>query len=151
MKTLIIFDSTFGNTEKIARAIGEGVGANVVNAKDAGNTDWNSIDLLIVGSPTLGGRPTKPVQDFLNTILADGLKGKGVASFDTRLEEAVQGFGLKLVLKTFKYSAEKIGKILSGKGGNLKATAGFYVLGKEGPLKEGEIERAKEWGKSLVQ
>jgi hypothetical protein len=67
------------------------------------------------------------------------------------LEEAVQGFGLKLVLKTFKYSAEKMGKILSTKGGSLKATEGFFVIGKEGPLKEGEIERAREWGKNLIR
>ncbi|MFA6525469.1 MAG: flavodoxin family protein [Patescibacteria group bacterium] len=151
MNSLVIFYSTFGNTEKIARAIGEGAGANVVNAKDAGNTDLSSVDLLIVGSPTLGGRPTKPVQDFLNNIPADGLKGKSVACFDTRFEEAVQGFGLKLVLKTFKYAAEKMGEILSAKGGDLKATAGFFVLGKEGPLKEGEIERARGWGKGLFQ
>jgi flavodoxin len=151
MSSLVIFDSTFGNTEKIARAIGEGTGANVVNAKDAGSADLSSVDLLIVGSPTLGGRATKPVQDFLNSILADGLKDKKVACFDTRLEEAVQGFGLKLVLKTFKYSAEKMGKILSTKGGSLKATEGFFVIGKEGPLKEGEIERAREWGKNLIR
>ncbi|MFA6271917.1 MAG: flavodoxin family protein [Patescibacteria group bacterium] len=151
MNILIIYDSTFGNTEKIARAIGEGAGVEVVSAKDAGNTDLSPVDLLIVGSPTLGGRPTKAIQDFLNAIPADGLRDKKVATFDTRLEEAVQGFGLKLVLKTFKYAAEKMGKTLSGKGGNLKGTMGFFVVGKEGPLKEGEIERAKEWGRKLIR
>jgi hypothetical protein len=44
-----------------------------------------------------------------------------------------------------------MGEILSAKGGDLKATAGFFVLGKEGPLKEGEIERARGWGKGLFQ
>ncbi|MBU2228773.1 flavodoxin family protein [Patescibacteria group bacterium] len=149
MKT-VIYDSTFGNTEKIARAIAEGADAKVIHIKDAQSLDIKTMELLIVGSPTLGGRPSKPVQDFLNALPADALKNTRVAGFDTRFEESAQGFGLKLILKTFKYAGEKILKSLESKGGQAVSAEGFYVTGKEGPLKEGEIERAKEWGRSLV-
>ena len=59
MKAVIIYDSVWGNTEKIARAIAEGVGAagaevRMLKAGDAGPGDFAGSDLVIVGSATLG-------------------------------------------------------------------------------------------------
>jgi flavodoxin I len=34
-------------------------------------------------------------------------------------------------------------------GSQVLAPAGFFVLNTEGPLKEGELERAAEWVKSI--
>ena len=50
------------------------------------------------------------------------------------------------------YAAKPILKQLIRKGGeNIAEPEGFYVEGEKGPLRENEIERAKEWAKSLVR
>ncbi|MCK4843467.1 MAG: flavodoxin domain-containing protein, partial [Dehalococcoidia bacterium] len=72
MKALIVYDSVYGNTEKIARAIAEAITPSgevkVVGAGEANPSELASIDLLIVGSPTHGGRPTPAVQNLLNKV-----------------------------------------------------------------------------------
>ena len=86
MKVQIVFDSAYGNTERIAKAIGDAVGGEVevINVKEsAGKTI--PADVLLVGSPTYGGKPTPAIQDFMNGLAGDSLKGIDVAAFDTRL------------------------------------------------------------------
>ena len=154
MKVLIVFDSQFGNTEKIARAIGEGFSENdkvkVVRVSEA--KELGGVDVLIAGSPTQGGRPTERLRDFLNRIPENGLKGISVAAFDTRILEKDQNFALSMLMKTIGYAAEKISKMLESKGGKLVAQPeGFIVKGKEGPLAEDELERAKDWAKQVIK
>jgi flavodoxin len=62
MKTLIVYDSMYGHTERIARAIGDVMTGDVrvLRASEVSPSDVKSIDLLIVGSPTQGFRATKP-------------------------------------------------------------------------------------------
>jgi flavodoxin I len=144
MKALIVYDSAYGNTEKVAKAIGSTITGDieVLRVCEANPAEIHSLDLLVVGSPTQGGRATKPIQDFLNKLPDSALKGLNVAAFDTR-------FSIKIA-KIFGYAAEKIANSLKAKGGNLiTPTAAFFVTGKEGPLKEGELELAASWGKEL--
>jgi len=152
MKSLIIFDSAYGNTEKIARAIGDGLSGEieVCHIDQANISKLSGYDMIIIGSPTQGGKPTVAVQRFLNNILPDGLKNIKVAAFDTRFSEKEVNLALKLLIKTIGYAALKIAKTLESKGGGLAAAPeGFIVTGKDGPLKEGELERAVGWGKKL--
>jgi flavodoxin I len=152
MTTLIIYDSQFGNTEKIAKAIENGITGDV-KLRRAGAvtmTDRQSFDLLIVGSPTQGGRPTPAILQLLNAIPASRLSGVKVAAFDTRFAEKEVNLALRLLMKTIGYAAPKIAKILESKGGQLITPAeGFVVTGKEGPLKDGEFERATSWGNRI--
>lgn len=153
MTNLVLYDSQFGNTQKIAEAIGKGIGSDVVvkAAGDTGNIPWSELKLLVVGSPTQGGRPTQALQKALDSIPANNLHTTNVAAFDTRFKEADHGFGLKLLMKTIGYASAKILKILEGKGGTAAAQPeGFFVSDKEGPLKVGELERAQEWGRTLI-
>jgi hypothetical protein len=47
-------------------------------------------------------------------------------------------------------AAERIAKALAKKGGRLVAELeGFIVEQKEGPLKQGELERASNWAKAM--
>ena len=70
-----------------------------------------------------------------------------MVAFDTRFELEKQNFALKLLMKTRAYAAEKIAKLLVSKGGILMAQPeAFIVTGKEGPLDDGELERAEQWG-----
>lgn len=153
MTHLVLYDSQFGNTQKIAEAIGKGIGGDVqvLVAKDLGSVNWPELKLLVVGSPTQGGRPTAALQKIFASMPADALKNTKVAAFDTRFEMKKQNFALKLLMKTIAFAAEKIAKTLEAKGGTLGAPPeAFIVNDKEGPLKAGELERAEQWGKNLV-
>lgn len=152
MKTLVVYTSQYGNTKKIAQAIGEACGLEsaVVSAEHAPVNALEGIRLLIVGSPTQGGRPTPALQHFLEAIPSGALQSVHVAAFDTRMEMRTQGWFLRFVMKAVNYAAPKISNALTAKGGQLASSPeGFIVLGKEGPLKEGETERAGVWAQKL--
>jgi len=148
MKALIVYDSIYGNTEKIARAVAEAITPSaevkVLQAGEANPSELESTDLLIVGSPTHAGRPTPPIQDFLNKVPKLSSQGINIAAFDTRSQT-------KLVM-VFGYAAGRIARNLKGKGGNLIASPeGFLVTSTKGPLKEGELERAAGWAKGMLE
>jgi len=146
MKTLVVYDSVYGNTEKIAKAIGGAIAGDVRVAR-ASETDpagLGPIDILIIGSPTQGGRPTQPIQDFLAKVSDASIRGVRFAAFDTR-------YAGKFV-KIFGFAAEKIASALQAKGGNLVSPpAAFFVTGKDGPLKDGELGRAVTWAKEIAK
>jgi flavodoxin len=153
MKALIVYDSVYGNTEKIARAIGSTLAGQikVLRANEVSPSDLQSLDILIVGSPTQGFRPTKSVQTFVNNIPDGALKGVKLLAFDTRFSAAESGKALGLLVKMGGYAAPRIAKALEKKGGNLAADPqGFVVKGREGPLKEGEEERAIVFTKKIL-
>jgi flavodoxin I len=146
MKALIVYDSVYGNTERIAKSIGGAITGDikVLRVGEVNPSELESIDLLIVGSPTYGGRPTPAIQDFLNKVSELAIKGINVASFDTRLSTRL--------VRIFGYAAGKIAGSLKTKGGTLiLSPEGFFVKGKEGPLKEGELERAASWAKEIAK
>lgn len=148
MKALIIYDSVYGNTEKIARAIAEAITPSnevkILRAGEANPLELVSIDLLIVGSPTHAGRPMPATQDLLNKVPKLSLQGINVAAFDTRIPTKLVG--------VFGYAAGRIAGNLKRKGGTLIASPeGFFVTGNKGPLKEGELERAAGWAKAILE
>jgi len=150
MNSLVVYTSTYGNTEKIAQAIAAGCGAQAVTPATIRPDKLRDASLLIVGSPTQGGRPTQDLQTFLANLPSASLTGKSVAAFDTRLDSREQGAFIKLVMRTVNYAAGRIAKLLVSKGGQLVGMPqGFYVLDKEGPLKDGEIERATMWAMGI--
>jgi flavodoxin I len=152
MKSLIIYDSVYGNTEKIAKAIGDGLAGEVKVARvgDVDTSELQTFDLLILGSPVHGGRPTAALDAFVKQLPANALKGMSVAAFDTRFEAVVQGIGLRILMSVIRYAADRIAKDVVIKGGRLVAEPeGFIVENKEGPLKQGELERATNWAKGL--
>jgi flavodoxin len=156
MKALIVYDSVYGNTEKIARAIAGAItpsdGVKVLRAGEANPSELESIDLLIVGSPTHGGRPTPAIQEFLSKIPANALKNVSVTSFDTRFSAKDKGVGIRVLVGVLGYAAGRIADSLKGKGGHLAAPLeGFIIEGNEGPLKEGELERAAGWAKGILE
>jgi len=153
MRTLIIYDSLHGNTKEIAEAIYNGIAqpdTKILPVEKAITDDLKDIKLLIVGSPTHGGTAKPTLLDFLKRIQKDSLVGIKIATFDTRFLEEKQKVALRLLMKTIGYAAPKIAKILESKGGELIVKPeGFFVKKAEGPLLNGEIQRAKEWGKGV--
>ncbi len=156
MKALIVYDSKFGNTEKIARAIGEAINplgeVEVAKAGDANASELSSINFLIVGSPTHAGGATRAIKEFLRKIPANALKNVRVASFDTRFSAKDKGIGARIVLGILRYAAGRIANILEYKGGYLAIVPeGFIIEDSEGPLKKGELERAAIWAKGIIE
>lgn len=146
MKAMVVYDSIHGNTEKIARAIGAAIPGEteVIRSNEADPKRFTGADLLIIGSPTYGGRPTETMLALLGKTSGADVKGVKVATFDTRL-------GGRFV-KLFGFAAEKIGTDLSGKGASVVGSPeGFIVKGREGPLIDGELDRAAAWARSLVK
>jgi flavodoxin I len=159
MKALIIFDSTYGNTAKIAQAVGEGLGnlmkVALVRVSEVKPEQMAGVRLLILGSPTQRFNATPAMMSFLKGIPQDGLKGVQVAAFDTRLTKSniektpLLAFFVRLS-GAAAYAAKHIADLLRKKGGLLVVPPeGFFVEGMEGPLVQGELERAAEWARQI--
>ena len=146
MNTLVVCDSVHGNTGIIAQAIGGAIPGEVqvLRAGQVNAPELGTFDLLIVGAPTHGSRPTDAIQDFLDIAPAPALDGTNVAAFDTRL---TAGW-----VRIFGYAAPRIADTLQEKGGALKGSpGGFFVKGTRGPLRASEVERAARWAKEIVE
>ncbi len=145
MKAIVIYDSKFGNTEQIAKAIGGALGAEakVVKVGEVKVGDLAPYYFILIGSPTQGGRQTVAIKAFLDNLPAEALKEKRLAAFDTRLKN--------VFTKVFGYAAPRIEAAVKAKGGNSTTQPqGFFVKSTKGPLVEGEMERAAAWAKSVV-
>jgi menaquinone-dependent protoporphyrinogen IX oxidase len=155
LKALVVFDSVFGNTEKVARAVGRalesGGQVEVRLVADVRPEQLAGVGLLVVGSPTRAFRPTPTVAAFVRSLPKESLVGVRVAAFDTRfpLQEIKQGF-VRLMARLFGYAAPRIASALVKRGGELAAPPeGFAVKESEGPLGDGELERAAVWARGL--
>jgi flavodoxin len=146
MNTFIVYDSQFGNTERIAQAIADTLRASgqaqVVRVDPAHPVEFQGVDLLILGCPTQGFRPTPAMQSFLGTVPFQSLSGLAVACFDTRFRG-----------RLWKNSAApRMDRQLRAMGVEpLVPPESFFVkaMKKEGPLLAGEVERAASWARML--
>jgi flavodoxin I len=143
MKALVVYDTQYGHTEQVARAVGEALGGPVLRAGEVEPADLRGFELLIVGSPTHGGQYTPEIQGLLEAL--PPLEGASVAAFDTRTATIWNR------ILPFGYAAQRIARRLENSGGNLVAPPeGFIVLGIQGPLKDGELARAADWARAIA-
>jgi len=146
MNTLVVYDSQFGNTERIAQAIAGALlpfgPAQAVHVDPVHPISLQGVDLLIVGSPTQGFRPTPAMQSFLRDVPSQSLRGLAVACFDTRFRG--------LLWKSS--AAPRMSKQLHSMGAEPTVPPeSFFVkaMKEEGPLLPGEVERAATWARML--
>jgi len=158
MRALIVYDSAYGNTEQVAQAIGDGLGTKgdvqVVRAGDVRPEQLAGLDLLVVGSPTQRFTSLPSINRFLKSIPSGGLQGVKVAAFDTRItvSEIEKVHILAFLVRIFGYAAEPVLSKLEKKAGEPAVSAeGFFVGGTEGPLNEGELERAASWAQEIAR
>jgi flavodoxin len=162
MKVMVVYDSMYGNTERIARAIGEALGppaeVGVYRVGEVRPEQLAGLDLLVVGSPTQRFNATPATSSLLNGLPPEALKGSRVAAFDTRFtREHMKSVSSFLAISAgfagdSAYAAKHIASALKKKGGELVAPPqGFYVSDTEGPLLEGELQRAADWARQLRQ
>ncbi len=162
MKAVVVYESLWGNTAAVARAIAEGLGSGTraLTTAEATGEVMAGVDLIVAGAPVFAFHlssdraradiarnpgPGAPAPDLSHPSMRswlDGLPaGQGrSAAFDTQ----VRG--------PFGKGAPTIAEALEGKGyARLAEPVGFIVTGKQGPLRHGELERARDWGAELAR
>lgn len=147
MKYMVVYDSYTGNTEKIAKEIATVLDdCTCVQVNDVNFTE--KVDLLIVGSPTKGFKATSSTMSFLKALPSNITN---IALFDTRIDVGSLGTGIaKWMVGTMGYATNRMVKTLvKQKNKVIESVEFFKVTQDEGPLKDGEIEKARSWADSL--
>ncbi|WP_034621399.1 hypothetical protein [Cellulomonas sp. URHE0023] len=164
MRALVVYESSFGNTGLVAEAVWRGLADHVEDAAlrrvDVAPTRLDpSVQLLVVGGPTQAFGLSRPstradaeakagasvtgvstgVREWLHQLEQPN-RPVYSATFDTRIHSPhVPGS-----------AAVGAWRLLSKGGFELTAEAeSFWVTGLRGPLRDGELDRAYEWGVSL--
>jgi hypothetical protein len=166
MRALIVYESMYGNTRAIAGAIadGWGRGAAVLHVRDAG-VPSDDVDLLVVGGPThihgistalsrqtaIGGaREDGHAEIEPDAVDSPGLRhwlrelpresDRKAAAYDTRLDRSpgMTGSAARGIARRLRHHEYEVGW-----------TESFLVDDSEGPLAEGELDRARAWGATL--
>ena len=159
MKAVVVYESLWGNTAAVARAVAEGIGPGAValSTGEATGAIIASADLVVAGAPLLGfNLPTEDIRTSIAKNPAAPAPDLSHPSMRSWLESLPQGAGRCAGFETRIWwspgsSAKRISEGLRSKG-FLAAGSDekFVVTGKYGPLKEGEIERARQWGATLA-
>ena len=155
MHAVVVIESCFGNTSQVAEALIEGLrrSGSEVQRYTAGSAPRRvSADLLLVGAPTHNmGLPTNAsraqatnkggtasaagVREWIESV--EGLDGR-IVSFSTTTGGMLAGSAGKAIVKG-----------LRRRGISAVHGADFTVNGTPGPVADGELERAREWGCTL--
>ena len=146
MKTLVVYDTQFGNTEKIARIIAEGMTrcgpVQVLPVAEAADVELGDVDLLIVGGPTQGHRARKPLRDWVDHLRSEELQRLAIAAFDTRISWPMFLSGS---------AAHTIANLLQRHNARLALPPeSFIVEESEGPISQEELDRAASWAETLA-
>jgi len=146
MKALVIFDSLYGNTEKVARALTSGMreqGIEVdcarANTVDAGTL--GAYDMIVIGGPTHRRGLSETMKTFTKQLRETDVKNKLVFAFDTKYESRLAGSAGKGIEQRMKKNRMKV----------VMPHVSAIVLGREGPLKEGTEEQFKQIGTELAR
>jgi len=160
MQAIVVYESHYGNTEAVARAIAEGFGpsARALSTDEATPDVVASADLVVAGSPVMAlGLPTDRMIDTIRTddrapvdgdvshrsmrdwldSLPDG-HGRS-ASFETKLRWSPGGATGAIDSRFRSHGYRPLAKARK-----------FFVRSPYGPLREGELERARSWGADLA-
>jgi len=153
MKGIVIYDTSYGNTKKIAETIAEtlkesGMEADLFHVKNVKKLSAKDYNFLVLGSPTKFGTMSFAIRFFLGKVKSEEWMNKPFAAFDTENPENIE----RARIENKEWSAaEKISEKLRDKKMNqLLPVLKAVVLGQKGPLKEGEIDRTKDYARQLA-
>jgi menaquinone-dependent protoporphyrinogen IX oxidase len=153
MKGIVIYDTSYGNTKKIAETISETLKASEIevdlfDVKEVRKLRANEYNFLVLGSPTKFGTMSFAIKFFLDKVKNEEWINKPFATFDTENPENVEHARLE---KKEWSAAEKIAaKLIEKQMKQLLPVFKALVLGQKGPLVEGEIDRAKKYANELA-
>jgi len=148
MRAIVLFDTRYGNTEKIARSLEAGLGSAGLETacegvKGANADSLDEYDLVCVGGPTEWHSASRGMKSFLERLDKSSLRGKYGFAFDTKLDTPLSGAASGVIEKKLKKTGLKIiapreSAIVFG----MKGTAGAQ-------LKEGEEQRFERVGAQI--
>ncbi len=153
MKGIVVYDTSYGNTKKIAETIAEtlkesGIKVDLFDVKNVKKLSSKEYDFLVLGSPTKFGTMSLMVRFFMGKVKSDEWKNKPFAAFDTENPENVEHS--RIENKEWS-AAEKISeKLREKKMRQLLPTLKSLVLGQKGPLVEGEIDRTRDYAREFA-
>jgi hypothetical protein len=158
-----VFESMFGNTEEIARAIADGLGSTVeTHITDVAHAPrpLADVDLLVVGGPTHAFGLSRPqtrenarrrgarveawrstgLREWLAALDEKSVDGVVAATFDTRVTRPrLPGSAARAARRQLRH-----------KGASVLRPSTFWVTATPGPLAAGETDRARRWGGELA-
>ena len=145
MKSLVVYYSKSGNTEKVARAIARGLEAELKKIEEIENVF--SYDLICIGTPVHAFAPAKPIKEFMRKL--PDLPGKKGAGFCT-----MHAFGNKRTLRIIKEKLE-VKRIKFLGGFSCKGASSFFgdigpKIFNKGKPNEEDLERAEDFGRKLL-
>jgi menaquinone-dependent protoporphyrinogen IX oxidase len=153
MKGIVVYDTSYGNTKKIAETIEEtlkesGTEVDLFYVKDVKELRGKDYNFFVFGSPTKFGTMSFTIKFFLGKVKSEEWMSKPFAAFDTENPENVE----QSHIQNKEWSAgEKIAEKLREKKMNqLLPVLKALVIGQKGPLVEGEIERTKTYARELA-
>lgn len=159
MKAVVVYESLWGNTAAIAKAIAEGIGddARALHTDDAKGDAIAGAGLIVAGAPLLGFQlPTEQMREGIRQQPGKTSPDLSHASIRSWLETLPAGTGRAATFETRIWwspgsAAKTIMEKLQAMGyTSLAEPHRFMVTGKNGPLKPGELERARAWGAELA-
>ncbi len=162
MKAIVVYESHWGNTAAIARAIAEGIGpeARALSTAEATGAALLDVDLVIAGAPLLGF--SLPTEGMLKSMaspakrdpVAPDLSHPAMRSWLDALPPG-RGRGAAFETRIWWSPGSAAATIMQGleRAGyrSLAKARRFVVKGKYGPLRDGELEQARLWGAELAQ
>jgi menaquinone-dependent protoporphyrinogen IX oxidase len=148
MKGIVVYDTSYGNTKTIAETIaetlkGSGIEVDLFDVKNVKKLNAEDYNFLVLGSPTRFGTMSFAIRGFLGKVKSEEWVNKPFTAFDTENPENME--------KKEYSAAEKIAaKLIDKKMNQLLPVLKAAVIGQKGPLKEGEIERTKDYARELA-
>ncbi len=148
MRGIVVFDTSFGNTKTIAQTISEtlresGIDVDTLHVRQVKKISAKENNFLVLGSPTRFGTMSFAIRSFLGKVKTEEWANKPFAAFDTENPENIE--------KKQGSAAEKIAaKLKEKKMNQILPVLKAVVFEMKGPLKEGEIERTKEYARNLA-
>jgi len=146
MNTVVIYFSKFGNTKQIAEEIAETLQSNgsvrVIGADRLTTADFDTADLVVMGTPTHNMNLPKTVKPVLDSLPKRLLNDIPVAAFDI-------SYKMSWLFNQFTASKKLIRKLRKLGGKPILPPETFLVIDREGPLFEGELEHARTWARAI--
>ncbi len=164
MKALVVYESMWGNTEQVARAVADGLAESVqvqiVDVADAPPEPAPDVELVVAGGPTHAFSMTRPetradavergaphpaesigLREWLGAQTSAAHTAR-IATFDTRVDKVrhLPGSAAKGAAKSARHHGYK----------SADKPHSFYVSDTAGPLLDGELDRARDWGRELA-
>lgn len=155
----VVYDSVHGNTRAIAEAIAEGLRrsgpVHVVPAGEADPARLNGARAVVLGCPTHAFSSSPAMKAFAAKLTPGTLSDVPFAAFDTRFSiEDMPSRVLRVIVPLVgkrAWAATDLARTGARAGANLLVEPeGFCVRDTEGPLVDGELQRAAAWGRMLA-